>query len=183
MASSRARRRVVHPPGRLAPERIAQLRRIGCSDEEIAEINAVIPEPPPVKRKPGRPRAEAKISPERAIEIMAEFGADDDEIAAQCGMSGETLRKHYSPELARGRAQLRMALRRKQVELALDGNVQLLIWLGKQFLQQRDQISQELSGTNQRPIAIEIYDYASAAVILAPPIAPAPELIDARPDD
>ena len=32
----------------------------------------------------------------------------------------------------------KIALRKKQIEMAMDGNVQMLIWLGKQYLGQQD---------------------------------------------
>ena len=38
---------------------------------------------------------------------------------------------------------LRMKLRQKQVQLALEGNVTMLIWLGKQYLEQTDVQSRE----------------------------------------
>ena len=34
--------------------------------------------------------------------------------------------------------QQKIELRKKQWEVAMDGNVQMLIWLGKQYLGQRD---------------------------------------------
>ena len=42
----------------------------------------------------------------------------------------------------------KLALRKKQFDIAMQGNVQMLIWLGKQYLEQSDK--QELQ--NVRPI-------------------------------
>ena len=39
---------------------------------------------------------------------------------------------------------LRISLKKKQIEMALGGNVSMLIWLGKQMLGQRDQIHEEI---------------------------------------
>jgi hypothetical protein len=37
-----------------------------------------------------------------------------------------------------------MKLRRRQIRAALDGNITMLIWLGKQYLGQRDQVYVEI---------------------------------------
>ena len=40
----------------------------------------------------------------------------------------------------------KMSLRRKQIEVALSGNTTMLIWCGKQHLDQKDQSRQEIAG-------------------------------------
>ena len=73
-----------------------------------------------------------------AIERMAEIGCTDAEIAHITGIKPSTLKRRCRQALDRGRAKLREGLRRKQVELALHGNATMLIWLGKQYLEQKD---------------------------------------------
>jgi len=51
-----------------------------------------------------------------------------------------TFAEYYKKKSARGR----ISLRRKQYEVAMAGNVSMLIWLGKQTLGQKDQ--QEIEG-------------------------------------
>ena len=72
-------------------------------------------------------------------------GCTQAEIAGLLGVAEKTFTNFLSanPEareaLDRGGAILDGSLRAKQVELALDGDVTMLIWLGKQRLGQRDQ--------------------------------------------
>jgi len=79
----------------------------------------------------------------RAEEVAnyARLGAPDTEIAAMIGVSPQTLVRHHGPALRQGRAQRKLKLRQKQTEVALEGNVTMLIWLGKQELGQRDSLT------------------------------------------
>jgi len=60
------------------------------------------------------------------------------------GVSPDTITRNYAEPYKRGIATLKQSLRRKQVNLALRGNVTMLIWLGKQWLDQSDK--REVSG-------------------------------------
>ena len=75
-----------------------------------------------------------------AIERMAEIGCTDAEISHITGITPSTLKRRHRQALDRGRAKLREGLRRKQIELATKGkgNATMLIWLGKQYLGQKD---------------------------------------------
>jgi len=84
------------------------------------------------------------LTPEQ-IEQMAAVGCTNDDIATIAGCSESHIKKHYAAELARGRAGLRNKLRRRQVERANEGSDAMLIWLGKQYLAQRDKAEQHLS--------------------------------------
>jgi len=69
---------------------------------------------------------------------MASIGCTVDEMATILGCSGRTLQRRFVTPIERGRSRLNRSLRRKQAEMALNGNVTMLIWLGKQYLGQRD---------------------------------------------
>lgn len=86
----------------------------------------------------GRPRK--NLDPNQ-IERMAAIGCTVTEIAGvlQCGES--TLRRNFGRNLDKGRAELKMRLRKAQIEAALGGNVTALIWLGKQYLEQSDKVN------------------------------------------
>ena len=90
------------------------------------------PEP---KRKRGRPRTELR---KNSVEELAARGCTIEEIAGILGVNRDTLSDNFSAEVALGRNRLAERLRGKQVDLALNGSVPLLIWLGKQYLGQRD---------------------------------------------
>lgn len=114
----------------------------------------------------GRPRKTFKLSGEQITDLAA-IGCTDEEIAQLADVSEFTLRRYFQPELKKGRANLRERLRRKQLKMALDDeNVTMAIWLGKQYLGQRDR--QEVSGDEDRPIRIETYDAHAAIAAIAP---------------
>ena len=54
----------------------------------------------------------------------------------------------------RGTAAFDLSIRRKQAEVAMAGNVTMLIWLGKQRLGQRDRFDTEHSGPEGKPIPV-----------------------------
>ena len=50
----------------------------------------------------------------------------------------------------------KISLRRKQYQIAMSGNVPMLIWLGKQYLDQKDKQSNEHTGPNGGDINVTI---------------------------
>lgn len=83
------------------------------------------------------PPHKLEISPEQ-VRKLAAIGCTDVEIGEIVGCSHDTLTRRFRQELDDGRANGKASLRRKQMELALSGNVTMLIWLGKQMLGQVD---------------------------------------------
>ena len=51
---------------------------------------------------------------------------------------------------------MRMKLAQKQFELAMDGNVTMLVWLGKQYLGQTDKQEMTSEITHRTPTTITI---------------------------
>lgn len=82
-----------------------------------------------------RPRI--KIDPVE-VEKLASLGLTNREIGIIVGASEATIGRRFASEIDKGRALLNRSLRRKQVEMALGGNVTMLIWLGKNYLGQSD---------------------------------------------
>jgi hypothetical protein len=85
--------------------------------------------------KRGRPKVEL---PRKSIEEMAARGCTVEEIAGILGVHRNTITANFSAEVALGRNRLADQLRGKQVDLAMKGSVPLLIWLGKQYLGQKE---------------------------------------------
>jgi len=70
---------------------------------------------------------------------MAQLGVTDKEMGHILEMSPSSIRKHFQEELDYARSHLRKALRKSQLELAInDKNPTMLIWLGKNYLGQRE---------------------------------------------
>lgn len=78
------------------------------------------------------------------VEKLCRLNCTDAELAAYFGVCRRTIEreKSVSPEfkeaVQRGHDYGRLSLRRKQVEVANEGNPTMLIWLGKQYLGQKD---------------------------------------------
>ena len=97
--------------------------------------------------KVGRPRAD--VDP-RLVEQLASIGCSNKEIAAACNCSTDTIERNFAAEITKGRENGKTRLRKKQIEVALAGNVTMLIFLGKNMLGQADK--QEISGPDGTPV-------------------------------
>lgn len=92
------------------------------------------------------------------VRRLAQIGCTIREIAHFYGCGHATLerRLQFEPEFREafdnGQANLKVGLRKKQVEQALSGNTTMLIWLGKQMLGQSDKA--ELSGKDGQPLQV-----------------------------
>ena len=60
------------------------------------------------------------------------------EIAAVMDCSDDTLSRRFADVIQKGRSRMRASVRRKQFEVAMSGNPTMLVWLGKQELNQSD---------------------------------------------
>jgi transcription initiation factor TFIIIB Brf1 subunit/transcription initiation factor TFIIB len=74
----------------------------------------------------------------KEVEKLASYGLTNTEIAEFFGVNESTIRRRFADFLTKGRATAKMKLRRKQMQVALAGNVSMLIWLGKQILGQKE---------------------------------------------
>jgi len=93
-----------------------------------------------IKKKRGRPKKAPKI-PETAAQFiyqLASLHCPMEEIAALTEVHVDTLRDNYSKVIEKGRSDGKKRLRRAQIHYALKGNATLLIWLGKQMLNQKE---------------------------------------------
>ena len=86
-------------------------------------------------KKTGRPR---KIIDPKQVEDLAAYGCTYAEIGAVVGCDKATISRRFATEVAKGHDNLRMSIRRMQVQAANKGNIVMMIWLGKQYLGQQD---------------------------------------------
>lgn len=83
------------------------------------------------------------------LEKLCGFGCTQKELAGFFGVTERTIElrrqrsEAFRDAMDRGASRVNVALRRKQVEMALDGDRTMLIWLGKQRLNQKDRIETE----------------------------------------
>lgn len=81
-----------------------------------------------------------KVIDEALLEKLASIQCTNDEICSILKIDERTLQRRYSHLIKQGRDQGKMSLRRLQWEAAKKGNTAILIWLGKQYLGQKDKI-------------------------------------------
>jgi hypothetical protein len=87
---------------------------------------------------------------EEQVRTAAGFGLTQKEVGALLGCSPDTIQRRYSDAYYEGLETAKGSLRRKQYELAMAGNSTMLIWLGKNLLDQSDRT--ELTGKNGEPL-------------------------------
>jgi hypothetical protein len=75
---------------------------------------------------------------EDKLEQLASLGLSNTEIASVLDCSHDLIEQKFHDVLEWGRQKRNASLRRKQFEIAISGNPTMLIWLGKQFLDQTD---------------------------------------------
>lgn len=108
-------------------------------------------EPP----KPGRPKividwgkVDGYLKAQcNGVEIAGILGVSPDTLYDKCVEDNKSLFSDYSTQK---KAQGKEFLRAKQYATAMDGNVTMQIWLGKQYLEQRDK--SELTGAGGKDL-------------------------------
>lgn len=101
----------------------------------------------------GRPLKDIK---EDQVEALAKIGCTLPEMAAVLGCHEDTLRDRFSSIIKRGKEQGKMSLRHKQYQVALSGNVAMLIWLGKQYLDQSEKAEIKHDGAIQERPGVDL---------------------------
>ena len=82
----------------------------------------------------------------KTVEAAAAIGCTQEEISHLVGCSVRLLqtREDIREAYDRGAARMKTSLRRLQWQKAKDGNVTMMIWLGKQVLGQKDRVEETL---------------------------------------
>ena len=96
-------------------------------------------------RKRGRQRLVLNELGKEIIEEIARYHLTEEEVAAVLGVSADTLksidnRATFSECKIKGEAYGKASLKRWQFERAKKGSDKMLIWLGKQYLGQKDKL-------------------------------------------
>jgi len=89
------------------------------------------------KKPVGRPRKQLDTE---LIEKLASIFCTNEEIASVVECHPDTLADNFSEYIKKGKEKGKMSLRRRQYEKAMSGHSTMLIWLGKQYLGQKDRI-------------------------------------------
>src|SRR5215471_13537628 len=89
------------------------------------------------------------------VENLAAIGCTASEIAVVVNCCESTVKVRFHSSLIKGRERLKTSLRRMQYQSASAGNVAMQIWLGKQYLNQRDKMEFDIHEVD-RLLAIEL---------------------------
>ncbi len=115
-------------------------------------------------KKDGTPRKKDGYPPkehdEELILKLSSILCTNKEIANICGCSEDTLERRYMHVLEKGRSNGRMSLRRRQYEIAMEGNPTILIWLGKNYLSQKEPKAVDESTAQVTEIDIKLHPKA-----------------------
>lgn len=95
------------------------------------------------------------------LDAILQYGANLSDASDIMGVSEDTIlrrikKEHgldYATYKSKKMSKVRIGLSRKQIEMAMSGNVTMLIWLGKQYLGQSDK--QEIEHAGESVIRIE----------------------------
>jgi hypothetical protein len=85
----------------------------------------------------GRGPNQKVVDPDEVYRL-SNIGCSMEEMAQFFGIDRETLKYNFLPYIQRANSDLYRKIRNKQIEVALDGNPTMLIWLGKNMLGQSD---------------------------------------------
>ena len=83
------------------------------------------------------------------VERLARIHCTQEEIAAVLGCSVDTLQRRFTAIMDTGRLAGKASLRRVQFKLAESGNATMMIWLGKQYLNQTDRQDYDVTSNGQ----------------------------------
>lgn len=116
----------------------------------------------------GRPIKTINI---KEVDKLCEMQCTEREIAAWFDISVDTLERRikektditFAEYFEQKRGKGKISLRRKQMEMALDGNITMLIWLGKQYLDQKDK--QELEHSGEISYTVKPAEFGSDAKV------------------
>ena len=109
-------------------------------------------------------RPQKAICPKQVLELAKMF-CTKTEMAAVLDCSVDTLDRRFADIMAKGKDTGRMKLRKSQLKLA-EKNATMSIWLGKQYLGQRDV---DIDENKAKEFVTEIISFAGAAAKNTPP--------------
>jgi hypothetical protein len=86
------------------------------------------------------------------LERLCAMQCTDEEIASWFGVNTRTIERRrknrvFAEVMDRGKAKGRISVRRMQMKLLEQGNATMGVWLGKQILNQTDEVRHEVNGT------------------------------------
>ena len=111
----------------------------------------------PQKHPGGRPK---KTLDYLVAEKLASIMCTEEEIAAVLGVSVRTLQRdeEFCRVYKKGMDSGRASIRRSQFKLMNDGNATMAIWLGKQYLDQKEQVQEKVDLSQPIRLVVDATD-------------------------
>lgn len=121
-----------------------------------------MPKKRPGKNQVGRPEHLPTAANRMLVIDRVKHAVDQESIAAELGISENTLRKHYYFELKTARTTDQSEIMAKAIKHAKDGDKEMIKYYldrlgGREFAKKPEQL--EISGPNGGPIAVQRFDY------------------------
>ena len=109
-----------------------------------------------LKVKVGRPRKTLTAEQIEAIKAMLSVGCSVEEVSSAMSVSRPVLYANFKTAIKNGMDNFKCSLKRSQAKKALDGSDTMLIWLGKQYLGQKDKSAQEITAALAGPVVVSV---------------------------
>jgi hypothetical protein len=91
-----------------------------------------------LEKRPIKPSAKIKEIDRDLVWRLACMQSTVKEIADVVGVSEDSIKRHFADLIEKGKSVGKKSLRRAQFEKALNGDARMLVWLGRQYLSQKD---------------------------------------------
>lgn len=88
----------------------------------------------------GRPRKTLTEDQKKAIKQFLSIGCSVEEVAAMLEIGRRTIYDNFRTAINNGMNSFKCSLKRAQAKKALSGDTGMLIWLGKQYLKQKEKL-------------------------------------------
>jgi len=106
------------------------------------------------KSKAGRPAFKPTDAMRKQVESLSGFGLPQEQIASMLGLSDDTLRKYFEPELLKGKAEANSKIAQTLFNKATGGDTTALIFWAKTQLRWKETDKLEITGKDDGPVEI-----------------------------
>lgn len=119
------------------------------------------------KKKVGRPSFTPSEEKRLLVKELSGVGIPQEQIASILGISDDTLRKHFEPEIFVGRAEAHAKMAQAIYKKALSGSEKIMMFYAKTQMKWKETDGLEITGANGGPLDINVSSMESMDKLLA----------------